>query len=152
MASDAPQPQASDFLSDTELEDVFEREKVFAEELESQTLARLDWMLTRHRAVFLVLAHELGVDPTTAAKLSTAQVYLSRTFSDFVSIGIDTEHGSTPMQHPLDDVINDLVNDVTEPSFETAVETLGPVSQLMNELINGSDEELLHRLERLRPE
>lgn len=152
MASDESSPQEIGFLSDKDIEDTFEREKVFTDELENQTLARLSWMLTKHRAAFLVIAHELGVDPDIAAKLSTAQVFLSRQFADFVSIGLDAAHDATSVKHPLEEALDELSDEITEPGgMQKAVESLAPVGDRMTVLVCGVDEELLHSLERFRP-
>ena len=151
MASEGSLPEKSGFLSDKDLEDIFKRDKPFGTELEPQTIARLDWMVTRHRAAYLVIASELGIDLETASKLSTAQHILSRYFTDFVSTGIDAEHNVPLIKHPLDEVMNDLVDDITEPrGFESAIDTLGPVIARMNEVLNGTDEALLHSLDQLR--
>lgn len=151
MAADKFSPEDMGFQSDRDIEGIFERDGVFTEELELQTLARLSWMLTRHRSAFLVLASELGIDPVTAAKLSTAQSVLSREFADFVSIGINANHAVPTPQHPLDETFNELVDAITEPrDYEHAAETLRPVRNLMDDLLCGSDEELLHKLEQLR--
>lgn len=151
MAVDEFSPDDMGFLSDTDIEGIFERNGVFGEELETQTLARLNWMLTRHRAAFLVLARELGVDPVTTAKLSSAQSVLQTEFADFVSVGIDAEHAVPTPQHPLDETFNELADAITEPTgYEHAVETLGPVRTLMDNLLCGSDEFLLHQLGQLQ--
>lgn len=96
MTTDGTHPSEENFPSNQYLEDRFEERWPFGAEAEPQTRARLNWMLTRHRAVFLVIAHELGIDPVVAAKLSTAQVFLSRDISDFVELGLDIEATEEP--------------------------------------------------------
>jgi hypothetical protein len=147
MAMDESASEEIGFLSDRDLEDIFEGDNVFSSELESQTIARLDWLTTRQRAIFVLVMTELNIDPVTAAKLSYIQHMFSDRFSDFVSTGIGAEHDTPPIKHPLDDVINELVDGITEPhGFENAAGELGPVGHIATELLGLSDEQLLHRL------
>jgi len=135
-------------MSDTDLESFFERDRPFSSELESETMARVEWMLTRHRAAFLAIALEQGINPSIAAQLSIAQTQLERVFYDFVSIGIDEDAAVMPIKHPLDQAYNDTVNAIVENKIlagetQKIIDTRTRVA----ELLYGTDEDLLHTLE-----
>ena len=110
MSGDDSQPEFSAFTSNADLQSLL----VFSRELQSKPQARVDWMLTRHRTVFLAFALEQGIDHLVAAKLSIAQTNLEKEFADSVSSPIDDEAGVPHIKHPFVEIFNNLVSDIIE--------------------------------------
>lgn len=143
--------EVSGLLSEEDIYGLFSSYKPFASELEIQTLGRLTWLVTRQAAIFLIIAHEQTRDPLIASILSSALATLALEIDSFVSEGIDAEAAVEPIQHPMQQAIQNAINAVREPEGSTNVTQIIEVAKRSSELFHGSDEDILHLLNKLRP-
>ncbi len=107
-------PEALGFKSDEQIFNQFEDTDIFKNLPGDQISAKLEWILLRRKAAFVIYAAELGLNLLTIRRLFYMQCRLDQIVDDFVTTGLELESRSPDAAHPLYETLDDLLVEVAD--------------------------------------
>lgn len=140
-------PDTLGFQSDEDLHKSFESLGTFLHMSTGEISARLQWIMARQQAAFVVYASGLDIDLATVRKLFYMQHRAHLMVEDLLSVGLDIDTFHPEYTHPLQETLNDLIDEIADtPLHQVDYDEMDRV----NDLLTGDNDELFAGLELLR--
>jgi hypothetical protein len=139
------------FESEEELELIFETDKPFSEETAEQTIGRLLWLTVRRRAELLLYMLDHNIPLEHAAKVIVGYDEIQVEYYDFILVGLGKSRQDARLEHPMEAPIDSLVDSIVRSTGATGgVTGIMDVTEILSDLIQLTDEDLIHRLQGLK--